>query len=126
MPYHSLLQKQIAQFLTAAEENNPAIVNLLAAINKSYSSFDRDRKITEHAFDVSEQEYQRATKDLQEQNDIRKQSISKLKEAIRALDPSAPQQFADDNDDLIDIISFMVKQILKTKQLEQDLINAKD
>lgn len=126
MPYHSLLKKQIAQFLTIAEETNPAIVKLLDAVNKSYSSFDRDRKITEHAFDVSEQEYQRATKDLQEQNDIRKQSISKLKEAIRALDPSAPQQFAEDNDDLIDIISFLEKQILKTKQLEQDLINAKE
>jgi len=126
MSYHSLLQKQIAQFLSAAEESNPAIVKLLTAINNSYSSFERDRKITEHAFDVSEQEYQRATKDLQEQNNIRKQSISKLKEAIRALDPSAPQQFAEDNDDLIDIISFLEKQILKTKQLEQDLINAKE
>ncbi|MBS3140526.1 hypothetical protein J4405_00100, partial [Candidatus Woesearchaeota archaeon] len=57
--------------------------------------------------------YESFLKDLQEQNDIRKQSISKLKEAIRALDPSAPQQFAEDNDDLIDIISFLEKQILK-------------
>lgn len=126
MPYHSLLQKQIAQFLTAGEESNEAFAKFLAAVNSSYASFDRDRKITEHAFDVSEQEYQRATKDLQAQNDIRTKSIIKLKEAIRALDPSAPQQFADDNDDLIDIISFLEKQILKTKQLEQDLINAKE
>lgn len=126
MPYHSLLQKQIAQFLPAEEASNEALAKFLSAVNSSYASFDRDRKITEHAFDVSEKEYQRATKDLQAQNDIRTKSISKLKEAIRALDPSAPQQFADDNDDLIDIISFLEKQILKTKQLEQDLINAKE
>ena len=56
MSYHSLLQKQIAQFLSAAEESNPAIVKLLTAINNSYSSFERDRKNTEHAIDVSEQE----------------------------------------------------------------------
>lgn len=126
MPYHSLLQKQIAQFLPAEEASNEALAKFLSAVNSSYASFDRDRKITEHAFDVSEKEYQRATKDLQAQNDIRTKSISKLKEAIRALDPTAPQQFADDNDDLIDIISFLEKQILKTKQLEQDLINAKE
>lgn len=126
MSFHPILKKQVGQFLTPADELNPAIINFLAAVNNSYASFDRDRKITEHAFDVSEQEYQRATKDLQAQNDIRTQSISKLKKAIRALDPSAPQQFAEDNDDLIDIISFLEKQILKTKQLEQDLINAKE
>lgn len=126
MPYHSLLKKQISQFLNDSLENNPDLASFLDAVNKSYSSFDRDRKITEHAFDVSEKEYQLATKDLQRQNEIRQQSIYKLKQAIKALDPAAPQEFDEDSDDLIDIISFLEKQILKTKQLEADLIHAKE
>lgn len=126
MSYHSLLIKQISQFLDSDLENNPVFAKFLEAVNKSYHSFDRDRKITEHAFDVSEKEYQLATKDLRKQNEIRQQSIVKLKQAIKALDPSAPQEFEEDSDDLIDIISFLEKQILKTKQLEADLIHAKE
>ena len=126
MPYHSLLKKQIAQFLNNDLVNNPDLTAFLDAVNKNYHSFDRDRKITEHAFDVSEKEYQLVNKDLQRQNEIRQQSIVKLKQAIRALDPTAPQEFDEDSDDLIDIISFLEKQILKTKQLEADLIYAKE
>lgn len=126
MPYHSLLKKQITQFLNNTLESNPDLANFLEAVNKSYNLFDRDRKITEHAFDVSEKEYQLATKDLQTQNEIRQQSIYKLKRAIKALDPSAPQEFDEDSDDLIDIISFLEKQIHKTKQLEAELIYAKE
>ncbi|TAG13199.1 MAG: response regulator [Sphingobacteriia bacterium] len=126
MAYHPILEKQIEKFLSPEYLSTEAIKTLLETISKSYTSFDRDRKITEHAFDVSEKEYQLATKDLQEQNAIRQQSISKLKEAIRSLDPNAPQQFSDDDDDLIHIISFLEEQIQNTKQLEKDLIHAKE
>ena len=47
------------------------------------SPLEKDKKITEHAFDVSETEYQVVTHDLHTQNEIRKQSILQLKEAIR-------------------------------------------
>ncbi len=126
MTYHPILEKQIEKFLTPEYLSTESVKTLLETISKSYTSFDRDRKITEHAFDVSEKEYQRATKDLQEQDTIRQQSISKLKEAIRSLDPNAPQQFSDEDDDLIHIISFLEAQIQNTKQLEKDLINAKE
>jgi signal transduction histidine kinase/CheY-like chemotaxis protein len=126
MAYHPILEKQIEKFLTPEYLSTEAVKTLLETISKSYTSFERDRKITEHAFDVSEKEYQRATKDLQEQDTIRQQSISKLKEAIRSLDPNAPQQFSDEDDDLIHIISFLEEQIQNTKQLEKDLIHAKE
>ncbi len=126
MPYHSILQRQIEKHLSAELLSVDAIKNLLEAINKSYILFERDKKITDHAFDVSEKEYQNATKDLREQNDIRKQSIIKLKQAILSLDPNAPQQYNNESDDLINMISFLEEQIQKTKKLEQDLINAKE
>ena len=48
------------------------------------------------------------------------------KKEVKSLDPAAPQEFDEDSDDLIDIISFLEEQILKTKQLEADLIHAKE
>jgi len=126
MPYHSILQKQIEKYLPEEYLSVEAIKLLLGAIDKSYTLYERDKRITDHAFDVSEKEYQNATKDLQAQNDIRKQSIIKLKQAILSLDPNAPQQYTSESDDLIHMISFLEEQIQKTKKLEQDLISAKE
>jgi signal transduction histidine kinase/CheY-like chemotaxis protein len=126
MGYHPILEKHIQKFLPADQLSVASIQQLLEAISKSFTSFERDKKITEHAFEVSESEYQKATKDLQAQNEIRKESIKKLKLAIRSLDPDAPQQFSDEDDDLIHIISFLEDQIRKTKALETELINAKE
>jgi signal transduction histidine kinase/ActR/RegA family two-component response regulator len=126
MAHHPILEKHIQKYLSADLLAVDAIQQLLEAIGKSFISFDRDKKITEHAFEVSETEYQKATKDLQAQSEIRNESIKKLKQAIRSLDPSAPQQFSDDDNDLIHIISFLEDQIRKTKALEQELINAKN
>lgn len=126
MAYHKLLEKQIEKIQPAINLEVGEIKLFLQTISKCYESFEKDKKITEHAFDVSESEYQVVTHDLHTQNEIRKQSILQLKEAIRALDPTAPMQFTDKDDDLIHIISFLGKQITKSKQLEQDLILAKD
>ncbi|MEN9686884.1 MAG: hypothetical protein RLZZ28_2670 [Bacteroidota bacterium] len=126
MSYHSILSKQIERFLTEKQLEDTALKSFLDTVSKCYDSFEKDKKITEHAFDVSEREYQLVMTDLQEQNEIRKQSIIKLKEAIRSLDPNNPSDFKDSDDDLINIISFLEKQITKTKKLELDLINSKE
>ncbi|MCA6438461.1 MAG: ATP-binding protein [Sediminibacterium sp.] len=126
MSYHPILEKNIQKLLPQELLSIEAVQQLLAAISRNFTSFERDKKITEHAFDVSETEYQQATRDLKTQNEIRKESIKKLKQAIRSLDPKAPQQFSDDDNDLIHIISFLEDQIRKTKALEQELINAKN
>ena len=126
MKYHNILENQINKFLTDKFRKDDEMNVFLETISKCYESFEKDKKITEHAFDVSEREYQIVTQDLHEQNEIRKKSIQKLKEAIRSLDPTGPIQFTDEDDDLIHIITFLEKQITKTKQLEQDLIKSKD
>lgn len=126
MPYHNILENQIERLLPAEYRNNDVIRNFLDTISKCYDSFEKDKKITEHAFDVSEREYQVVTQDLHEQNEIRKQSILQLKDAIRALDPHSPTGLSEADEDLMSIIAFLQKQIAKSKQLEQDLILAKD
>ncbi|MEI8073353.1 MAG: response regulator [Bacteroidota bacterium] len=126
MEYHSILEKQIRKILTTNYQDNAELQLLLNTISKSYHSFDRDKKIADHAFEISEKEYQKVNADLQAQIDIRKASIVKLKEAIRALDPSEANIFDDKDEDLINIISFLEEQIKRSKQLEAELILAKE
>lgn len=126
MPYHPLLEKQISKFLPKQLLQDETIQNFLTAVNSSYSGFERDKKISEHAFSISEKEYQEVTRSLQQQNMIRLQSIVKLKEAIRSLAPSDTVSFEEDDDNLITVINFLEQQIQRTKKLETELINSKE
>ena len=49
-----------------------------------------------------------------------------MKEAIRSLDPTRSFSFDDKDEDLISIISFLEEQIARSKQMEADLILAKE
>jgi signal transduction histidine kinase len=125
--YHKLLEKQTARMLTKELLEQESVRKFLELINNSYYNFERDKKISEHAFSVSEKEYQELARHLREQNHIRLQSIVKLKKAILALDPSASVHSGDnDDDDLINVISFLEEQIRKSKLLEAELISAKE
>ena len=125
--YHKLLDKQVARILTKELLDQEPVLKFLELINNSYNNFERDKKISEHAFSVSEKEYQQLAQHLREQNQIRLQSIVKLKKAILALDPQASVHSGDnDDDDLINVISFLEEQIQKSKLLEAELISAKE
>jgi signal transduction histidine kinase/ActR/RegA family two-component response regulator len=124
--YHRLLEKQAARMLTKELLEQDSVRKFLELINNSYNNFERDKKISEHAFSVSEKEYQELALHLREQNQIRLQSIVKLKKAILALDPSASVHSGDNDDDLINVVSFLEEQIQKSKLLEAALINAKE
>ena len=125
--YHKLLEKQIKKFLTEEQLSQEPIRRFLEVVNNSYGSFERDKKISDHAFSISEKEYQEVTRHLQEQHDIRLQSIFKLKNAIRSLDPLYDTQFNETDDaDMISVISFLEEQIQKAKKLEAELIHAKE
>jgi len=126
MEYHSILEKQFRKFLSTSLQENEEVKKLLDAISKSYHAFDRDKKLADHAFEISEKEYQKVNTDLQAQIDIRKASIIKLKEAIRSLDPSEANNFDDKDEDLIKIINYLEEQIKKSKKLEEELIAAKE
>jgi len=124
--YHKLLEKQAARILTKELLDQESVRKFLELINNSYNNFERDRKISEHAFSVSEKEYQELALHLREQNQIRLQSIVKLKKAILALDPSVSIHSGDnDDEDLINVISFLEEQIQKSKLRKAELIGAK-
>lgn len=126
MAYHKVLEKQITKFLPSHYLEDPNVQEFLAMVSSSYHTFEKDKKISEHAFTISEKEYKEVTEDLRRQNDIKHQSISRLKEAISSLDSASLGDLGDNNDDLINIIAFLQKQIVKTKELETELIHAKE
>jgi len=125
MPYHKILESQIRKFLPDKCLQDQNVCDFLNVVSRSYATFEKDKKISEHAFDVSEKEYQEINSNLLQQNEIRKQSILKLKEAIKSIDPNA-SFILEKDDDLFSTISFLEQQIKKSNELANELIKAKE
>ena len=58
MPYHILLEKQVKKLFTEQQLQDESIHNFLEVVSNTYNGFERDKKISEHAFNTSEKEYQ--------------------------------------------------------------------
>ena len=58
MTYHPLLEKQIKKILPADAREEEDLKDFLAAISNAYTNFERDKKLADHAFEISEKEYQ--------------------------------------------------------------------
>jgi signal transduction histidine kinase/DNA-binding response OmpR family regulator len=58
MSYHPLLEKQVKKFFPAYTDQDGPMQAFIVAVNNAYHTFERAKKIADHAFDVSEQEYQ--------------------------------------------------------------------
>ncbi len=57
MAFHPLLEKQIKKLLTEEDLQGESICKFLRIVSDSYATFERDKKISEHAFAVSDKEY---------------------------------------------------------------------
>jgi signal transduction histidine kinase/CheY-like chemotaxis protein len=129
MEYHKVLERQIKKLLPETYLNNPELSPFLLSISNAYNTYEKDKKISDHVFAISEKEYQEVTNNLNEQNQIKNKSILQLKSAIKSLAPDAISAFDSDSSnegDLIKIIDFLQRQIILTKELEVELRNAKD
>ncbi len=126
MEYNKILEKQIKKHLPEHLVHNQELAPFLGAINDYYSTFERDKKIAEHAFAISEKEYLNAVADLKSQYALKQQSIRELKIAVSTLDPGYMENFNDLNDDIFYIIDFLKEQITKSKEIEHHLISAKE
>lgn len=127
MAYHPVLEKQIKKLLPESYLEQELIKVFLETVSNSYGNFEKDKKLAEHAFSVSEREYQEVTKHLEHQNEIKNRSIRKLKEAIISLDSNGSVGLEETGEDeLISVVFYLEKQIERTKELEIELIHAKE
>lgn len=124
--YHQLLEKQIAKALSGAQKYDPAVQQLLQLVDQAYRNYDSEQKLTEHAFQECEKEYQNILHNLQLQNNIFSQSVKKLKDAIVGHDPRAAAIIEREENALMNVISWLEKQIQKRKETEAELIRAKE
>ena len=126
MHYHSVLNKQVKKLLPEQYLVDTTIKLFLENVSNSYNSFERSQKISEHAFKISEKEYQEVNINLYRENEIKQQSISEIKKAISSLSPGPLPELDNSTDDLIYIIKFLQGQINKAKELESQLIISKE
>ena len=104
MSYHKLLQKQINRHLTEECQKNPAFKTFINAVNDSYLSFERDKELLNHAFSISEKEYQNLYENLNHEYDLKSISIDKLKTALKNIEKENDSKINFDSDDLLLII----------------------
>jgi signal transduction histidine kinase/ActR/RegA family two-component response regulator len=126
MEYNSILNKQIKKLLPGHYLADESLLSFLESVSNSYDTFERANKIAEHAFTISEREYQEINNSLHKENIIKQESVSEIKKAIKSLSPNSLPGIENSNDDLIHIIHFLQEQILKAKELEKELIISKE
>lgn len=124
---HPLLRRQVKKYLSVEQMTDPAILKFIEASNDSYMNYERDKDLFEHAVLLNEREYALINKQLTEEVTLRKQAFEKLAEAIDTLDVpegySLPHFSADD---MLGLVDFLKKQIAYQKQIETELIHAKE
>jgi two-component system, sensor histidine kinase len=120
MKQNKLLTKQLLKYLPSVAAEPGDLAEFLEAINMSYDAYDRDIELLNHAFRLSEDEYLDINMKLQEEINVKKISIGRLKNSVRAvsgLSASVKQEQSDD--ELLDIVNYLDSQIEKRKQAEQ-------
>lgn len=125
MKKNKLLEKQITKFLPPEYHNCEAISGFINAVNDSYLAYERDNELATRAFRISEEEYEEINKKLKNEIELKKISISKLKEAIVSLEDN-DIFLQKQNDDLPEIIEYLKTQISKRKEAEEELILARE
>lgn len=121
MAYHKLLQRQIRKYLGADALKDPVMLKFVEAVHNSYNSFDRDKELYVHSFQISEREYQQVNEDLMAEVMLKKLSIAKLKKAIKKIDHENEIELHAESDDLLVVVDYLNHQINKRKLIEEKL-----
>lgn len=124
IPYdtlHPLLKKQLAKFLPQYVGMDDQFEKLLNQISMTYTSFEEEKNLSDHAFMLSEKEYQTINQQLATESKIRTESIKKLKTTVQSLimDDSVIQA---DSSDLIDVVNTLQTLVKERKTFEEELI----
>lgn len=124
---HKLLAKQLKRYLSEDCLKNEAFQNFIKAVNDSYHNFDRDKELSEHSASLNEIEYYEINQKLKSEIAERRQSVEKLIEAIYLLETPESDSLAElDDNNLSSLVDLLQRQIQARKQIEAELINAKE
>jgi signal transduction histidine kinase/DNA-binding response OmpR family regulator len=121
---HRLLQRQVRRHLTADAPLPPEMVSLLEAVEQVYEQYDRDRRLTDRAMELSSHELMAANERLQKQNARHLEVLDKLRASVRSLHRDAPAPATDD--DLLELVRTLDDLIRHRHEAEAAMLAAKE
>lgn len=120
MNWNKLLSKQVIKFIPDDISGRPEFKAFMDSVSSSYDAYERDIELLNHAFGISEEEYLEINRKLKEEIEVKKVSISRLKNSILAVSGNlAGSKPTDAESDLLDIVNYLDNQIDKRRQAEQ-------
>lgn len=124
MTEHRLLKRQIRKYLPENWEENEQLVQFVKAINESYTNYDQDQALSQHAFDIADQEYNVITQKLLKEKELRDKSINTLLDSVDQLDTENKSDWISASDNLLNIAQYLSAQVGKKKEIEEQLKKA--
>jgi two-component system, sensor histidine kinase len=122
MKLNRLLNKQVLKFLPAGFIESEEGSQFIEAVNNSYTAYERDIDLLNHAFRLNEEEYIDINLKLKEEIKLKQVSISRLKDSIHSISVKSDSfKQENDSDELLDIVNYLDGQINSRQQAEQML-----
>lgn len=126
MPDHKLLNRQLKKYVTSDLIANKHFIRFIDAVSDSYAAYDRDKELSDHAFMVSQQEFGEINQRLKEEVELRKLSIKKLKETFNNIKADNGELINGNDNDLLDIVDLLNEEITRRREVERQLLIAKE
>ena len=119
---HRLLQRQLKKADIDINMLSPELMQFLHAINDSYLHFEDNRLLVERAMRLSSEELEVKNELLRQETEKQKVLIHSLKTAFKTLSTDNKEL---DDDDLLSVANQFSEAVEARKQLEHDLIKAR-
>ncbi len=124
MKLNKLLEKQIKKFFPENFQAREDFEIFISAVNNSYNAYERDKELSERAFKMTEDEYREINNELKDEVVLKKTLINKLKEAVSEIGEAALIE-SNDEDEILNIASYLKLQIIKIREAEKKLHDQK-
>lgn len=124
MGLNKTISKLVHKYLSDKYLNDENVESFIVSVNKLLLTYEKDKMLSEHSFEVSEKEYQLILKELKEQNEITKKSIARIHTLIQTL--GSTQSVPNQDFDLISIISFLENKVEESRKINDLLVLAKE
>jgi signal transduction histidine kinase/CheY-like chemotaxis protein len=126
MANHKLLNRQLKKYFAGDLPQNNYFLHFIEAVSDSYDAFDRDKELSSHAFTISQQEFTEINGKLSEEVEVRRLSIQKLKSTLNRIKTENNETVSSNDDDLLEIVDLLNDEITRRKQVEKQLVLAKE
>ncbi len=110
-PRHKYLERLVHKHMPVALLGEAGVVAFLDALDDAFQAMERDKQLTEHAFTVSEREYQEALRQIERENREKRRNVEQLEVALRGLlRDVAPREATNDLNHSVDLLRQVIER----------------